>query len=252
MGFLKPIAQIGASFIPGVGPLASAAIGAVGSGGKQGSQSYNGTQESTQKFNQSQNIDQFNEAVEDPAFSAFRNSLLPMVKQEIFKANQPIYGDAQKTKYLSDLNDLASGAMSSLKSSLAGRGALDSGVMSQAATDIENNRVGKATDFFSQLPFMEDQARTQKMQGLLGMSTSFAGRAPISQKVTGTNTSTGTNETKGTNVGTQTQNGPGFMGAFMNNLGGMMGANVGMPGTVPTLRTPKVYGMGPGPNGEWS
>jgi hypothetical protein len=251
MGFMKNIAQLGASFIPGVGPLASAAIGAIGGGGKQGSQNYNSTQESTQNTNQTNSIDQTQTAIEDPAFAQFRQSLIPMMGQEMRKANQPIYGDSQKAKYLGDLNDLAQASMSSIKSSLGARGALDSGAFSQAATDVESKRFGQAADFFGQLPFQEEQARSQRMNSLMGMATNWAGRAPISTQTTGTNNITGTSTTKGNTNGTQTQQGPGFLGAFTNSLGGLMGANVGMPGTVPTLGQPK-YGPGPGPNGEWS
>jgi hypothetical protein len=235
MGFAKNLAQIGASFIPGVGPLASAAIGAIGGGGKQGSQNYNGTQSSTQKIDQTNSIDQFNEAVEDPQFAAMRQGLIPMFQQEMRKANQPIYGDAQKASYLNDLNDLGSGAMASIRNSLSGRGALDSGAMSEAMAGVGRQKFSQAADFFGKLPQMEEESRAQRMGGLLGMGMNWAGRAPISQRTTGTNTIKGTTESKGTNNGTQTQYGPGFLGSFAQGVGGMMGANAARPGSFQTM-----------------
>jgi len=251
MSFMKNIAQLGASFIPGVGPLAGAAIGAIGSGGKQAGQTQNYTQNQTQNIDQTQNVDQFNEAIENPAFAGLREGLGSMFKQELNRANNPVYGDAQKAKHLSDLNDLASSSISSIKANLGARGGLDSGAFSEAVSGVERDRMGKATDFFSQLPFLEEQQRQQRVGGLLGMGMNWVGRAPISQKTTGTNTTKGTNTSTGTTNGTMTQNGPGFLGAFTNNLGGLMGANAGRPGTVPTLGANINYGNGPGSWGDY-
>jgi hypothetical protein len=237
VSFLKNVAQMGASFIPGVGPLVSAGIGALGSSGKQGQQNYNSNQNSSTTSNQTQNIDQFNEAIEDEEFSGFRKSLLPMMQQEMSRAQRPIYGDAQKTQHLANLNDLASASMNSLKSSLAGRGVMDSGAFNESAAGIERDRFGKAVDFETNLPFMEEQARSQRMGGLMGMATQFAGRAPISTRSTGTNSSNGTQNTTGTSTGSQSQQGSGLWNGFLQNMGGLMAANVGRPGTVPTLNT---------------
>ena len=144
MGFLKPIAQMGASFIPGVGPIASAALGAIGSSGSQGKQNFNSTQNSTEKSSNTSNVDMFDEAIESPEFSQFRSSLLPFMQQQLKKANQPVYGDAQKAQYLNDLNDLASASMQSLRSSLGATGGLSSGAMAEGMGGIERERFGQA------------------------------------------------------------------------------------------------------------
>jgi hypothetical protein len=247
MGFFKkiakPLAQIGASFIPGVGPVASKLIGGIGgaaadafgSSGKQGQQGYNSQsqaiQDQFQEFNSTDKIDQFNEAIEDKNFTKFRNDLTKKVGREIDLAGEPIYGEAQKAKYISDLNDLAAGSMASLKGNLARTGRLDSGAADIGTSEIEKDRFGKASDFIGQLPFMESAARAERMNPLLGMAAGFAGRAPLSQRVTGSNTRSGTSKTTGTtnqtSNGMQTQFGPGFGKAFAGNLGEFGGLALG-------------------------
>jgi hypothetical protein len=223
----KSIAQIGASFIPGVGPLLSGGIGAlggaIGGSGKQGSQNSNFNQNSTTNSSGTNNVDQFNEAIEDPQFSQFRNSLLPMFQQEFKKSQRPVYGDAQKANFLTELNDLAGASMESLKATLGGNGVLNSGRFNQAATDIELGRAGKAADFFSQIPFLEEERRTQNASSLLGLGMNFAGRAPISQKTTGTNSFNQTGKTTGDGTQMTEQQGPGFWKGLASNLGGLGG-----------------------------
>lgn len=200
-----PTALIG----PAIGLAGSALGGLAGSKDKVSTQNIDQTQ--------TENTNQTKTAIEPEYFSQFRQSLLPMFAQQASKINQPIYGNREKAGVLSGLNDLASDSIASLKTNLAGRGALDSGALDQGASDIGQARFGKYADFLSQLPMQEANAQRQGMGNLLGLGMNFAGRAPISENITGNTTST----TKGTN--TTTQKAPGFLSSFAGGLAGMAG-----------------------------
>jgi hypothetical protein len=104
--FLKPVASFGASLIPGVGaiagPAVGAALGALGSSGKQGGVKQQSTSQQT--------VDELQETLEPDYFSQFRKQLIPAYMQELERAQGPIYGDAQKAAVLNDANDLARSA----------------------------------------------------------------------------------------------------------------------------------------------
>jgi hypothetical protein len=250
MGMAKGLAQMGASFIPGVGPIASAAIGAIGGSGKQGSQKQNQNQQTkqTESFNSTNNIDMFDEAIEDESFSQARTSLIPMLQQQMRKAQQPVYGDAQKASYLGNLNELADNAMASLKGSLASSGRLDSGAFETGASDIAREKIGQASSFFSDLPFRERQAQAEQLNPLMNLAAGWFGRAPISTKRTGTNNQTGNSVREGnmTSTGESSMEGPGFWKGFANNLGGAMnqtgqGNLPGMFGGSPSYTPPSAW-----------
>jgi hypothetical protein len=95
--------------------------------------------------------------------------------------------------------------------------------MDEGMTDIQMGKMGNAAQFFSQLPFQEEQARSQRVNTLLGMGTQWAGRAPISTVTTGSSTRKGTEKTQGTSntTGNATEKGPGFLSNFASNLGGL-------------------------------
>jgi hypothetical protein len=236
MGMAKGLAQMGASFIPGVGPLVSGALGAIGGSGNQGSQkqSQNQTTKQTESFNSTNNIDMFDEAIEDESFSQARTSLIPMLQQQMRKAQQPVYGDAQKASYLSNLNELADNAMTSLKGSLASSGRLDSGAFETGASDIAREKIGQASSFFSDLPFREKQAQADQLNPLMNLAAGWFGRAPISTKRTGTNSQQGNSTKEGTSnmTGTTQQEGPSFWKGLAGNLGGaVLGSSMGkLPG----------------------
>jgi hypothetical protein len=237
MGMAKSLAQMGASFIPGVGPIASAAIGAIGGSGKQGSQKQNQNQttKQTESFNSTNNIDMFDEAIEDESFSQARTSLIPMLQQQMRKAQQPVYGDAQKASYMANLNELADNAMTSLKGSLASSGRLDSGAFEAGASDIAREKIGQASSFFSDLPFRERQAQAEQLNPLMNLAAGWFGRAPISTKRTGSNTQQGNSTREGTSnmTGTTSMEGPSWLKSFAGNLGGAMN-QVGQ-GNIPSM-----------------
>lgn len=192
---------------------------------EQQSQEFDQTQGSAQEF------DNITEYSEDPFFSLFRKQMASGLKSQMAKANKPVYGDAQKAGFLNELNDLAEGSMSALRNNLAATGGLDSGRLRTGATDIETERLGKATDFFSSIPMLNQQAQASQMQGLLGLGTNFAGRAPINTRQSGSTSgfSTASGRSKGSasgtgrSSGTQTQQGPGFGSQIGMDLGGIAG-----------------------------
>jgi hypothetical protein len=187
--------------IPAIASVASSVIGAAASRKGSGASSTSGN-----------NINQTQTPVEDPLWASFRNSLMPMMMQELNNAQQPVYGEAQKTGFMNELNDLAKASVSSLKNNLAATGSLRSGRAATGLASIEQDKLGKAAGFFSQLPFMEKEARFNRMGGLLGMATNWAGRAPVGMKTTGT--SDGTNQ--------YSQQGPGFWSQFGTDMAGQL------------------------------
>jgi hypothetical protein len=248
---IKPIAQIGASFIPGVGPIASSLIGGIGGAaadaygrsGKQGqqrsssttntNQTETGRSTSSQETGGSYRNEQ--QAIEDPLMSMFRQSVIGGLSDATSRAREPIYGDREKASFLNDLNDLAGGATSALRGQLAGRGALDSGQLEQGAGQIQNQRLSEAVKYFSQIPALNRQYSDQNEQNLLGLSANLAGRAPISTIQSGTSqqSSTGQQDFNSTRQGTsetdglQEMFGPSFGKGLLNNLGGLGGALFG-------------------------
>ena len=200
MGFMKsligPIASTAASLIPGVGPVASKLISGLGGVASAGLGALGGSGQQS-KMTQTQ--------TESPETSQFRNGLFGTISDQIKSAQQPIYGDAQKAGYLSNLNDLANSSMKSLQGNLARVGGMGSGRHYSGLSDIAVNRDKSAAGFFSQLPFMEAQAQSQRLDPLLQIGAGLAGRSPLST--------------------TSTMSGPNFGSNLASTLGGM-GSNM--------------------------
>jgi hypothetical protein len=214
------------SAVPSIlGGLGGDALSAYGSSGKQGSTESNQTSNFTNTYGGS------NETTQDPLTTLFRNNLYGQFNQEIANANKPIYGDAQKAGYLSNLNDLSKTSIDSLRRSLSKSGRLDSGALDQGLSDIETSKFGQYSGFLGQLPFMESQARSQRMLPLLQGAGAFAATAPTSSRFSGTQS--GENQS----AGTQNAYGPGFLKQLATNfssrlpysgllpMGGVNGAN---------------------------
>lgn len=280
---IKPIAQIGASFIPGVGPIASSLIGglggalagAAGGSGMQGKQ----TSEQNSEFNQTESGQQTSKQdqtgqyqnvqqnIEDPMQGLFRAGVMGQFGDALSRAREPVYGDAEKAGFLNDLNDLAGGAISGLKQNLAGRGALDSGMLNAGAEGIQKQRLSDAVKYFSQIPAMNRQYADQQENGLLGLGLNFAGRAPIqtiqsgtnqqqqtgesnySSEKSGTSKTTGQQETFGPSFGSGLLNNLGGLGGalFGNGLAGLFGGGMGLKGpggyNLKPFSTPSIYGF---------
>lgn len=274
MGFMKsvgrallPVAGAAASFIPGVGPIASKLIGmgsgmaasALGASGRQGSQDSQGnwnqtgntTQDTTGQVDSNQTGNStFNRQeqgsqniLEDPAGAAFRRSLIPQMARMNQAAEEPVYGEAEKAGFLTGLNDLTKDAMTNLRSNLAASGRMDSGSLAMGAGDIEMGRLGEVAKYNQQIPLANrqyrDQARTQAMslsQGLvplmrLGQTNTGSSSGGENSSMVGSQTSTGrttgTSQQNGTSNNNTNVNGPGFLQSLAGQFGGMMGDAMG-------------------------
>jgi hypothetical protein len=214
-----------AAFLPAIIGAAGAGLSALGGAGKQGQEKGNTTGSSTDVSSKSGT--QTSTPNEDPLFAKFRQQLLPLLMGQINKAGQPAYGDAEKAGFLNDQNKIANAGMESLKSK-AGAAGGGLGGLAAGLTGLEANREGNATNFFSQIPFLNKQYADNRTSNLLGLATNFAGKAPVgsttTQQETGTNT--------GTRSGTQNQSqyGPSFGSSLFNSLGGMFGQAAGGTG----------------------
>lgn len=170
--------------------------------------------------------------LEPDYFSSFRQGLVPAFQQEYAKAQQPIYGAPQKASYVSNLNDLALGATENLKQQLASVGALNSGRTATGITGIQMGRMGNLANFYGQLPFMEEQARSGRVGNLLNMATNWAGRAPVGSQTSGTQSQSQTAQQiidqlmKGNSSGTMSSSTP-FGSGLLSNLGGVAGSIFG-------------------------
>ena len=225
------------AFIPLITSLVSAIGGAAAKGkgqsGQQGKTDATSTQESLEELirqltgTTEQREDREEKPTEDPTFTALRQALIPLLTGELKRGQEPVYGEPQKLGFMAELNKLAKASSSSLMSTLARMGGLSSGRAATGLGNIELGRLGQLSQFFSQLPFMESQARSERMNPLLGLATGWAGPAPLGRTTTGTASGTTTENmtqtgrTTGKGTGTQTTFGPSGWSGFLSNAGGI-------------------------------
>ena len=245
----------GASLMATLGALGlgagGAAASAFGGSGKQGRQEQTQESEQTRDLTETSETNQLNEALEPGYFEDFRKSLLPKFGEEFNRLQKPIYGPEQTALFMSDLNDLAKRSMGSLRANLARSGATDSGRLSRGLVDIESERLRSAGKFFAGLPFQEETARRTGFANLLGLGSNLAGRAPVSQRTTGTQTNRQTGTVRGTGSGETTMFGPSFGKAFLGQLGQVGGGM--LPDILKLLgnRNSANILAGPGGNPSW-
>lgn len=288
MSFWSTLARIGSGVvgalpIPGAG-LAAGALGSLASGigasGNQGSVNTNQTTNQTgtttsaqtgvtdQTRRGEQTTDLTQAQFDSPEAQAFRSGQFNRLNARLGQ-NAPVFGDTQKAGFMSNLNELSTGAMENLKQNLASSGALDSGRFAAGASNIEMDRVGEAGKFFSQLPFLEQQAQDQRFAGLSGIGNQLLATSPRSSRTTGTQGTTETGQTTtnqqgnvntnqtGTMQGTTQQEGPAWWRGALSDFGGFLGQQAGralpsgtqipqfvVPGA--TTRPPQAAGIGMG------
>lgn len=172
------------------------------------------------KQTQSQNQSSVNTTTpNEPSWlSSLRQSFGPYVSNIMSQAQQPVYGDSQTASYLQNLNSIANSATQTLNSNLAGHGVNNSGAYAAGATSIQNNRLGQASGFFSQLPFLQQQAMQQNQLAALAGGINLTGKAPIGQTSTGSGSS---------NSQSETQTDPGLAGLISSLAGLGIGAATG-------------------------
>lgn len=142
-------------------------------------------------------------AIENPIFSAFRESILPAISKQYEDSQKDVYGDAQVAKVANDANAAGQAAQTAVANNAARRGALNSGATDAANTAIQQGVTGKVIDFENQLPFLNQQAKMQNTNNLLGLATNFLGRAPLGS----TTATSGTTDMSQTSQQNQTQSG---------------------------------------------
>jgi hypothetical protein len=174
---------------------------------------------------------------------------MPQIQGAISKAQQPVYGDAQKASYLGGLDQLAQGSIESLKQNLARAGALNSGRLSQGVTDINMNRNNQASNFFSQIPFLNRQATMQQLAQMFGAGEGLISQAPRSQATTQTGTNTGSQQQQSNS--TSTTSSPWWSGLAQNLIGAGLTAFTGLPfmsggGGAPAFDASSLPGYGGG------
>lgn len=248
------------SWLPAVLGGAGAVVGGIGQAGKQGrttreeEQRRTGTrtEEATGTTTRrgATTIDQLQEQLETPEAAGFRRGLFPMFQREFQRAEQPVFGEAQKGAFMSNLNELAAAGSENLKQQLASSGALDSGRLAGGLTNIEMGRAGQAGQFFAGLPFLENQARATRLNDLFSGATNFLASGPRSTRTTGGTTFDETQEEArrgtaietGTTTGTTntTEFGPSAGRNIMTNLGGLL---LGGAGRMWPTGTPNISGI---------
>lgn len=152
--------------------------------GQQGNQSGTSNTNSTGSQSSSQQGQSTSTPNEDPIFTFFRQSILPAIAQQYSEAQKPVYGDAQTSQYTQQANDVYNKAMQGVNDSAARRGTLNSGSTDAAATSLAQGRAGNISNYFAQIPFLNQQAQWGKTQDLLGLATNFLGRSPLGQTTT--------------------------------------------------------------------
>lgn len=190
------------------------------------------TQKTNQQQSQSGQYANQQTPVQLPWAAALQQSLVGPYQQLLAGAEAPVYGQAQKADYLSNLNDLANNATKHLASTLAGRGALDSGALATGQSGIEQQRLGQASSFFQNLPFQEAQAHQQRLAAALGLGGQLSLLAPVGQDTSGTSSSEG--QSSGTTTTTQSPGLGSMLGgllgaglsAFTGGLGGSLGSSL--------------------------
>lgn len=154
--------------------------------------------------------------------------------------DKPVFGPEQKASHFQDIDDLTQSGLKGIRNLMSASGRGRSGAMDEALGELGMDNARQKIGFMNNLPFMEAEAKFNRMMPMLQLGAGWAGQAPVSTHTTGSRTLT--------QGGTQSQQGPSFMRSFMSGLGGMMG--YGQKGPIPTLgqQFPNIFGRKPNPN----
>jgi hypothetical protein len=130
------------------------------------------------------------QAIQDPMATNFRHGLFSQYDKAINGASSPIYG----TGFVAGQQGLnataAAQAQSNLKDTLASTGQLDSGALGAGASGIAVNQMNQNAQLQANLPAMEAQAQSARLDPLLAGGSALAGQAPTSYSTTGTQVGT--------------------------------------------------------------
>jgi hypothetical protein len=139
---------------------------------------------------------------QNPIFQSFQQSLLPAISAQYEAAQAPVYGNAQIAQVANQGNQATQAAEQANKAAAARSGTLNAGNTQANNTSLQQGNVANTTNFENQIPMLNQQAKFNNTQNLLGLATSFLGQSPIGQTTTSANQGTNTSAQVGTNTST--------------------------------------------------
>lgn len=199
--------------LAGAGKAASA-LGGSGKAGPTSKSTIAGTNTGSSSSNGT-NATNYTEA---PGILNFQESLLPAVSSLYSQAQQPVYGAAQEAQVANQADAATTAGSQALTNKLARSGGLNSGANVAGQTALAQSNLGNLTNFFSQVPALNQQAELQNTGNVLNMAEGIVGRAP-------TNSSTTSNQTGSTgsvNNSTNEGFGPSFTSSLLGNTGNIL------------------------------
>lgn len=198
-----------------------------------------GSTTSTQS-NQSQNGNSASVPVQADWVAALQKSLGGSASSLVQQAGMPVFGSAQKSTFLNDLNSNTDASRNGIASQLASRGALNSGAVASSFTNLDLNRNAQISNYNTQTPLLNQQAQQSNLARALTTAGGISSLAPTGQLTSSSQT--------GSSNSTQTQS-PGFgsllgglLGFGLSALTGGSGGLAGLMGQSPGLGT----GVAPG------
>jgi hypothetical protein len=205
-----------------IGAGLSAVQGLLGGNKQKQNQTSTNTTDKTFEQSQEQSSNQQRQFEENPLLTAAREALIPILGSEFNKAQKPVYGQAHQANFMNSLNELAQAAMQRMTQGVAGSGGMRSGRFAGGTQDIERQRMGDASKFFANLPMLEEQARSGKVNNLLGLASQWLGTGPVNETVTGQAQATSKGNEHSVSTGNQQTTGStggGASGALGNLIG---------------------------------
>lgn len=195
-----------------------------------------GSKQTTTNTNTATNSNTTTPNLNPLAQNEYSSVLFPQANALIANANKPVYGDAQKADVLNNLNDLANASAKHLNSTLAATGQLNSGQDVVGQSNIEQQRMGQLSNFYTNLPAMEQQAHQQNMLQALGFGAGLTGQLPVGQTNIGDQSASGQ---------TVTSSNPGLGGLVGGLLGGVGSALTGgLTGGLGSMASGGGFGAG--------
>lgn len=142
---------------------------------------------------------------ENPIFQQFRQSLLPAISAQYADAQKPVYGQQQVAQVAQQGNQATKAATDANAARAARSGTLNAGNTTATNASAQAANTANVTGFENQIPMLNQQAKFNNTQSLLGLATGFLGQSPIGQTNVSNNTGTQNSTQMGTQTGTQNQ-----------------------------------------------
>ena len=142
---------------------------------------------------------------QNPIFQQFQQSLLPAISSQYAAAQAPVYGQ-QQVGQVAQQGDQATKAATDANTARAARsGTLNAGNTAATNASAQQANTAATTGFEQQIPMLNQQAKFNQTQSLLGLATGFLGQSPIGQTTTSANQGSNASTQTGTNTQTSSQ-----------------------------------------------